>query len=293
MDIYVDYSDREVHAWAAAVKLSSGRLLMLGRPLTPTALRHWDAEEHAYLACAATLRNLGHDPAAATFHSDGVVVCQRHNLVRVSGTHPTHRLAHLMSRRIRKALEGHHVSLPWPVPAPTCPETVPSARRAAYGAALHRLCCRVGTLHEPLNAPAAQRLKTLADTLTRPGAALPEEERLCLELLLTVDVQGMPGIRAWAESLPGEPVPRNPVAGMAPEPDWKAHHARLLHRVRCTAGTLQGPLKTLAGQQLKAMGKQAPTRPAFELLVRLDAQGLPAIRSWAKSLPGIPVQKSK
>lgn len=58
MDIFVDYSGREAHAWAAAVRLRSGKLLLLGGALTPAALRHWDAEEHAYLACALTLRTL-------------------------------------------------------------------------------------------------------------------------------------------------------------------------------------------------------------------------------------------
>lgn len=51
MDIFVDYSGREAHAWAAAVILSSGRLLMLGGALTRAASRHWDAEERAYLTC--------------------------------------------------------------------------------------------------------------------------------------------------------------------------------------------------------------------------------------------------
>lgn len=86
-------------------------------------------------------------------------------------------------------------------PAPANPADL-RARRDAYGAALHRLRCRAGTLSAPLKAVAGQHLKVLAEQLRTFPQAPPKKARARFERLLSLDAQGMPGIRTWAANLP-------------------------------------------------------------------------------------------
>jgi len=103
MNVYVDYSGKAAYAWAAAIQTSTGRVFLIGGPLTHHAGR-WDGEEQAYLACRRTLEHLG--VRNATYHSDGRVTCMRHGTNEVRGDHPLHHQAHVLSRKIRTLQEG-------------------------------------------------------------------------------------------------------------------------------------------------------------------------------------------
>ncbi|WP_407541038.1 hypothetical protein Q0M94_06485 [Deinococcus radiomollis] len=98
-----------------------------------------------------------------------------------------------MSRRIREALEQTRSAA---VITPAATPADQQARREAYQGALHRLRCRAGLLPVPLKDTAGQHLKTLSGQLRTSPKALPKKARSRFEALLTLDAQGMPGIRA-------------------------------------------------------------------------------------------------
>ncbi|GGR30431.1 hypothetical protein [Deinococcus ruber] len=119
MDVYVDYSGHRAHAWAATIQLSNGTLVRIGGPLQKPKTKNtrWHGEEQAYLACREFLND-----RPARYHNDDIHTCRRLGLTHVRRTHPLHRQAHTLARRIRRSLEQtqpKHTTHPPLTPADT------------------------------------------------------------------------------------------------------------------------------------------------------------------------------